>query len=187
MRVLLVDLANSDSFQAAIDAQLGPGGLSGLDGLIHVAGVSERSVVGEAPASLWRHQFEVNVVAPAELTRLALPELRAAGGTIVFVNSIVALRQGGVGGASYAASKAALRALADGVRVEEPGIRVVSLFPGRVATQMQEALRRYEQQPYRSDEYLGPAAVAAVIEQVLCAPLGVELSEVSLVPRAVAE
>ena len=82
-------------------------------------------------------QLPVNLVAPAELTRALLPGLRAARGTVVFLNSgagLVAHPEW----SAYAASKFGLRAIADSLRAEEAGagVRVTSVYLGRIATPM---------------------------------------------------
>ena len=79
------------------------------------------------------------------LTRVCLPALRAARGTVVFVNSgagLVAHPQW----SAYAASKHGLRALADALRAEEQehGVRVTTVFPGRTATPMQQRVHEQE-------------------------------------------
>ena len=89
-----------------------------LDSVVHAAGVVDLGTVAELTAAQWRDQLEVNLLAPAELTRLALPSLRATSGTVVFVNSGAGLRANPEWGA-YAASKFGLRALADALRAEE--------------------------------------------------------------------
>jgi len=63
-----------------------------LDSLIHVAGMVDLGPVAEQPAHVWRRTLDVNLLAPAELTRLCLPSLRAARGHVVFVNSGAGLR-----------------------------------------------------------------------------------------------
>ena len=59
---------------------------------MHAAGVVDLGRVAWLTAGQWREQLDVNLLAPAELTRLALPALRAARGTVVFVNSGAGLR-----------------------------------------------------------------------------------------------
>ena len=76
------------------------------------AAVAGRTTVEAASVADWRAQLELNVVVPAELTRLLLPALRAARGKVVFLNSGSGLNAR-AGDAVYAASKFALRALAD--------------------------------------------------------------------------
>ena len=83
-RPVAVDFARPERIAAAVDAAGLP---DRLDGIVHSAGVSVRGRIAEIGPADWTEQFAVNVVAVAELTRLALPALRAAGGAAVFVNS----------------------------------------------------------------------------------------------------
>ena len=110
---------------------------------------STSAPVADLTAEQWREQLDVNLVAPAELTRLALPALRAARGTVVFVNSGAGLHANPQWSA-YAASKYGLRALADSLRAEETehGVRVTSVYPGRTATPMQEKVHEQEGKEY---------------------------------------
>ena len=153
-----------------------------LDGVVHCAGVVRPGRVDELDASAWTSQFLVNAVAPAELTRRLLPALRAAGGAVVFVNSGSGQRAR-AGMTSYGASKFALRALADGLREEEPLLRVTTIYPGRTATDMQRAVRAYESGTFEADRYLRPSTVAGVIAQVLATPSDAVVPEVSVRPR----
>ncbi len=110
------------------------------------------------------------MVAVAELTRLVLPALRAADGTVVFVNSGAGRRAAAPGGGSYAASKHALVAVAEALRLEEPQVRVTTVFPGRVDTDMQRELRAYEGGEYDAGDDLQPTTVARVIADALRRP-----------------
>ena len=171
-----LDLARPDTFAAAL-AGLAP------HHLVHNAGVAELGAVAEQPAEVWAETLAVNVVAPAELTRLLLPSVRAARGTVVFINSGAGLRAS-AGWASYAASKHALKALADALRQEEAGrgVRVSSLYPGRTATPMQQAIRGQEGQPYDPSAFIQPKTVADVLRYVLSAPRDVSLDDVAVRP-----
>lgn len=104
--------------------------------------------VGELRPKTWHQQLNVNLIAPAEVTRLLLPTLRASHTTIVFVNSGAGLTAH-ADWSAYAASKHGLKALADSLREEEKenGIRVTSVFPGRTATPMQAKVRSQEGSP----------------------------------------
>lgn len=153
-----------------------------LDGVVHCAAVASRAPLADSDVERWNRHLRVNVVAAAELTRLLLPALRAAGGAVVFVNSgqgLVASPNSSV----YAASKFALRAVADALRGEEPRLRVSTVYPGRVATDMQRALRGEEGAPYEPSRYIRPQTVAGVISAVLATPPDAVLSEVTLRPR----
>ncbi|MGH9061074.1 MAG: SDR family NAD(P)-dependent oxidoreductase, partial [Acidimicrobiales bacterium] len=149
------------------------------------AGISVRGTVEEMDTATWTEQLAVNVVAVAELTRLALPALRPARGTVVMVNSGAGRAVKAPGGSAYAASKFALVALADGLRMEEQahGVRVTSLFPGRTATDMQRELRAWEGGDYRAQDYVAPETVAKAIVDILRLSPEATVPDVSIVPR----
>jgi short-subunit dehydrogenase len=155
-----------------------------LDSVVHVAGTVELGDVADLDEAAWTAQLTVNLVAPALLTRAALPALRAARGTVVLVNSGAGLRAS-PGWAAYAASKFGLRALADSLRAEERdnGVRVTSVFPGRTATPMQEKVHRQEGKEYDDADWIRPETVVDVIVSVLDLPADATLPEVSISPR----
>jgi len=159
------------------------GGIERLDVLVHCAGVGLLGTVAETSADTWRRQFEVNVVAVAELTRLLLPALRAARGRVVLLNSGAGITAR-PGWASYAASKFALRAFADALRAEEAenGVRVTSVHPGRVDTDMQRGVVAHEGGVYRPETYLRPESVAGAVLLAVTAPDDVALTEVVMRP-----
>lgn len=154
-----------------------------LDGLVHCAGMVRPGLVSSQGVADWTAQFAVNVVAPAVLTAALLPALRSAQGAVVFVNSGSGQRAR-AGMTSYGASKFALRALADGLREEEPALRVTTVYPGRTATDMQRAVRAFEDGPFEPEHYLRPETVAGVIAQVLTTPPDAVVPEVALRPRS---
>lgn len=158
-------------------------GISRLDVLVHSAGVGLLGTVAETPASTWRRQFDINVVAVAELTRLLLPALRAARGRVVLVNSGAGLTAR-PGWASYAASKFALRAFADALREEEArhGVRVTSVHPGRTDTDMQREVVRHEGGSYDPGRYLRAESVAGAVLLAVTAPDDAALTEMVLRP-----
>ncbi|MGW4476195.1 SDR family oxidoreductase [Nonomuraea sp. NPDC004354] len=152
-----------------------------LDVLVHSAGVVTLGRIADTPAEVWRRTMEINVVAVAELTRLLLPALRAAGGHVVLINSGAGLRAN-PGWGSYAASKFALRALADGLRLEEPALRVTTVYPGRVATDMQRGVRAQEGGAFEPEKYLEPDTVARAVLAAINAGPDAHLTELTLRP-----
>ena len=82
-RVLVADLDRPSGIEAALGGRLP----ERIDTLVHVAGVVDLGTVADLPVGLLERQLAVNVAAPTELTRLALPGLRAARGAVVFVNA----------------------------------------------------------------------------------------------------
>lgn len=175
-RVVTADLTTADGIAAAA------AGIDTLDGLVHCAGVAGLGRVDESDAEQWRHQYEVNVVAVVELTRMVLPALRAMRGDVVVVNSGAGtIAKPGWG--AYSASKFALRAFTDTLRGEEPDLRVTSVHPGRVDTDMQRGIVATEGKTYTPDAYLRPESVAAVIRQALEATADAHIAEIAIRPR----
>lgn len=175
VRTLALDLSDPRRIEASLaEVELPP-----LDGVVHSAGAVELGTVAETPADAWVEQLVVNTAAPAELTRLLLPVLRAARGHVVFVNSGAGLRAN-PGWAAYAASKHGLRALADALRAEEPEIRVTSVYPGRTASEMQRKVRAQEGGDYDPEAYMSARTVAVVIVNALATPRDATVTDVSV-------
>ncbi|MEU8921431.1 SDR family oxidoreductase [Kitasatospora sp. NPDC048545] len=154
-----------------------------LDSLLHVAGVVELGTVGELPVKAWQETLNVNLVAPAELTRLLLPSLRLAKGHVVFVNSGAGLNAHAEWSA-YAASKHGLKALADSLRQEEHagGVRVTSVYPGRTATAMQAKVHQQEGKEYEAGRWIEPESVARAVLAALDASRDAEITDISVRP-----
>jgi NADP-dependent 3-hydroxy acid dehydrogenase YdfG len=102
---------------------------------------------------------------------------------VVFINSSAGpAPRAGI--AAYAASKAALKALAESLRAEvnPGGVRVLSVFPGRTATAMQEEVHRLEGKAYEPERLLQPADVAAAVVNALCLPRTAEVTDINVRP-----
>ncbi|MQA97516.1 MAG: SDR family oxidoreductase [Streptosporangiales bacterium] len=179
-RTLTADLEDVPGLAGAVDGL----GIERLDGLVHCAGVVELGTVADTPPEHWSSQLTVNLMAPAELTRLLLPALRAARGHVVFVNSGSGLNARG-GWGSYAAGKFGLKALADALRDEEKDVRVTSVYPGRTATGMQRKVREQEGGAYDPAAYIEPGTVARTIVHTLETPQDAEITDVTVrMPRS---
>ncbi|MFL6160174.1 MAG: SDR family oxidoreductase [Marmoricola sp.] len=155
-----------------------------LDSLHHVAGTVELSTVADLDLADWTRQLDVNLTAPAVLTAALLPALRAAAGTVVFVNSSAGLVANATWSA-YAASKFGLRALADALRAEEAehGIRVTTIFPSRTATPMQRKVHAQEGRTYDASRWIRPGTVTDAILHVLDLPGDATVPEITVRPR----
>jgi NAD(P)-dependent dehydrogenase (short-subunit alcohol dehydrogenase family) len=123
-----------------------------LDALVNNAGIAIAAPLEFLPADELARQLDVNVVGQLRVTQSFLPSLRASHGRIVFVGS--------VGGRSalpflgaYAASKFALEAITDSLRIEVApfGVHVSIVEPGTIATPMWT-------KPQRAVESLPPEA-----------------------------
>jgi NADP-dependent 3-hydroxy acid dehydrogenase YdfG len=171
-----MDLTDPDGIEAAAEV------LAELDVLVHNAGVSFPGRVAESTPEQWRATFEVNVTGAVALTCALLPALRAVRGQVIFINSGAGMNAS-PGLASYSASKFALRAFADSLRTDEPLLRVTSIHPGRVDTDMQRDLVAYEGRDYNTAEFLTPHTVAGVVATVVATPADAHTHEVVIRPR----
>lgn len=157
----------------------------GLDLLVHSAGVIATAKAEQASVTDLDWQFRINVRAAYILTRAVLPELTSAQGQIVFINSSAGLTaRASVG--QYAATKHALKAVADSLREENNvrGIRILSVYPGRTASPMQEKLHEIEGKAYYPEELMQPSDVASVVVHALQLPRTSEITDVFMRPMA---
>jgi NADP-dependent 3-hydroxy acid dehydrogenase YdfG len=171
-----VDLTNHDALAEAVAH------IDRLDVLVHNAGVAEVGTVADTPIAAWRHMYEANVLAVVELTRLLLPRLRETNAHVVLINSGAGLRAN-PGWSAYAASKFALRAFADALRAEEPSLRVTSIHPGRIDTDMQRAIVEAEGDDYDPDGFLTPGTVAWAVRNAVETPRDAHPTEIVLRPN----
>lgn len=177
-QVLVADLAD-------------PGTLNGIgrqvdgavDTLLHVAGVVDLAPVERLRLADWEEQVTVNLTAPAVLTRELLPHLRAARGTVVFINSSAGLTASAEWSA-YAASKFGLRAFADSLRAEEVdrGVRVSTVYPSRTATPMQEKVHEQEGRTYDASRWISAETVVDTIVHVIDLPPDATIPDVTVRP-----
>ncbi len=155
-----------------------------IDILIHSAGVISLGKLESAPVEDFDWQYKTNVRAPYFLTQALLPLLRLSGfAQVVFINSSAGVTASANVG-QYAATKHALRAVADSFRreVNPEGIRVISIFPGRTASPMQEKIFRMEGRIYQPEVLLQPQDVAAVVINSLCLPSSAEVTDINIRP-----
>jgi NAD(P)-dependent dehydrogenase (short-subunit alcohol dehydrogenase family) len=161
-----------------------------LTALVNNAGTAFPAPIELLPIDDLRAQFEINVIAHVAVTQALLPFLRAARGTIINISSISGrIASPGIG--AYSASKFALEALSDALRVELApfGIRVVIIEPGSSPTQIWGTSRAHAERrqidagPYaplaaamrqRADEAAGtgfpPELVADTVWRIVSTP-----------------
>lgn len=154
-----------------------------IDILVHSAGAISPGRIDHAPVEDLDRQYRVNVRAPYLLTQALLPMLKSCQGQIVFINSSVGLTaRAGVG--QYAATKHALKAMADSLRdeVNAEGLRVLSVYLGRTATRMQAEVHEREGRVYRPDRLIHPQDVAAVVVNALGLSRTAEVTDIQIRP-----
>lgn len=133
VRPVMLDVTDPASIAGALEAIAASG--TALKAVVSNAGVALGGPLEHLSIEELRYQFEVNVVGALALVQAALPMLSPGRGRVVFVGSISG-RLVVPYVAAYSASKFALRALADGLRVElaPDGIAVTLVEPGSVDT-----------------------------------------------------
>jgi NAD(P)-dependent dehydrogenase (short-subunit alcohol dehydrogenase family) len=126
---VLLDVTNAEDIRAAAER------IGELDALVNNAGIAIAMPLEFIPIDELRRQLDVNVTGQIAVTQAFLPQLRRSRGRIVFVGSIAGRSALPFLGA-YAASKHALEAIADTLRIElRPfGIQVSLLEPGTIRT-----------------------------------------------------
>lgn len=132
---LAFDLTDETSTKAAIDRTIAHFGR--IDRVVNNAGFGQQGTIEALSDVELRRNFDVNVFAPLNVLRHALPHLRAAHrGHIFNVASIVGFQGGYAGWGSYVASKFALAGLTESLRAEvaELGIKATVVYPGPVRT-----------------------------------------------------
>ena len=135
LTAVAIDVTDANSIAGAARTISAVMGRRGLAGLVNNAGIVVPGPLEFLPLADLRRQLEINVVGQIAVTQAMLPLLRAARGRIVNMGSIGGRMATPFVGA-YAASKFALEALTDALRVEVRPWRIgVSIIePGAIAT-----------------------------------------------------
>lgn len=142
----VADVTAVDDCRAAVEEAVDRFG--GLDLLVNNAGVSIVAPFDECRPGPCRRLFDVNVIGSIQMSLAALEALRRARGHLVFIASVSGVRAI-PGGAVYSASKAALRSLAESLRLElQPdGIHVGVVSPGFTPTEASKTVLRGDGTP----------------------------------------
>lgn len=161
-----LDVTDVESIRSAADTVTRALGDTPLGGLVNTAGIAVAAPIEFLPLDALRRQLEVNVVGQVAVTQAFLPLLRQARGRIVNMGSVSGRIASPFVGA-YSASKFALEALTDSLRVElRPwGISVSIVEPGVIETPIwQKSLSAAEKllgdMPPEAHELYGPATEA---------------------------
>lgn len=174
---VVADVGHPDGLAAELDGKLP----ERLAAVVHAAGICNRAPATESTPDIVRAHLEVNLIGPSEVTRLALPALRAARGHVVLINSLVGLYPW-PGWSGYAMSKYGLRAYGETLRLEEfeNGVRVTSIFASRIATKLQAHVHAEEGKHYEPEEWVRPDTIAATVQAALDLPRDAELSDITV-------
>jgi NAD(P)-dependent dehydrogenase (short-subunit alcohol dehydrogenase family) len=139
---LSMDVTDPGSIAAGVATVLGAAGR--IDALVNNAGYGQYGAIEDVSEEEWRAQFDVNVFGAVAVLRAVVPGMRAARrGTIVNVSSLAGKVTVPFAG-PYCASKHALEAISDALRVELAPwrIRVVVVEPGPITTHFGDRSRQ---------------------------------------------
>jgi NADP-dependent 3-hydroxy acid dehydrogenase YdfG len=177
-----VDVRDSDSIAAGHSAAIAQWGR--LDALVLAAGLN-------APRRLWSDQempvfdeiVQTNLLGPAHMIAVALPELRVRAGVVVIVSSYSAWAFSPIAGVAYSASKSGLSALTRTLNAQEAnaGVRACHICPGDVDSDFLN-LRPTVPDAESRKRMLSPDDVARSIQFVLDSPAHVRIDELVVSP-----
>jgi NAD(P)-dependent dehydrogenase (short-subunit alcohol dehydrogenase family) len=175
---LMIDVTDQAQIAEAADTIAKTAGGHGLDGLINNAGIVAAGPLEYLPLAEFRRQLEVNTVGAVAVTQAVLPLLRQTTGRIVMISSISGRSALPIVGA-YSASKFALEAVSDALRLElrRWGIHVAIIEPGRIDTpiwntSIERAERNLDAAPPELEERYGPLLRSARARATLTAGPG---------------
>ena len=167
LRPIYLDVTNGDSIGVAADTIKDVCGTRGLSGLVNNAGIVVAGPLEFLPLDSLRSQLEINVVGQLAVTQALLALLRCAKGRIVNMSSVSGRVAAPLLG-PYAASKFALEALSDSMRLElRPWeISVSVIEPGPISTPIWNKSRTLArailaQLPPRAQQLYGPTIQGA--------------------------
>jgi len=187
-RPLLADLASSEARWRALN-ELQAFAEEPVSLLVNNAAECVYESPLEVPAERMARLFEINVTAALDLIQGVARRMQA-GSQIINLSSVVARHLPAAKFAPYAASKAALDCLSEGLRLElhPRGIRVSSVSPGLVDTPIYDKVQGFERARQKIREqvptWLTPEDVASAIVWVASRPAHLVVSELSLLPSA---
>jgi NADP-dependent 3-hydroxy acid dehydrogenase YdfG len=155
----------------------------GIDVLVNNAGIIHLGRTEDASEEEFAEQLAANVIAPYALTRALLPLLERRQGDIVFINSSAG-RSASPGVGQFSATQHAVRAFADSLRseVNERGIRVTVVHPGRTATPRQADIHAQEGKSYTPERLMQASDVAEMVFSAWNLPRTAEVTEIAIRP-----
>ena len=187
VRVAGLDVRDEGAVSAAVDAL--PDDWKSIEVLVNNAGLSRGlGPLHEGQLEDWNEMIDTNVKGLLHVDRAVIPLMVARGrGTVIHIGSIAG-RQTYLGGNVYCATKHAVRALSDALRLDllGSGVRVACIDPGMVQTEFSEVRfhgdRERARAVYRGMTPLTAEDVAEVVIFVSTRPPHVGIAEVLVLP-----
>lgn len=175
----LSQTASASSIASQVAALIGK---KGLDGFVSCAGIEGAVPFGDMTDEFLKDVYAINVLSPVLLTRELLPVLRQARGTVVYVGSTAA-HLNFAGWIPYSTSKAALEKAASVLRLEEKQIRVSTVTPGRIDTDMQRDMAVKADRGFDPSTAMSPDSAAWAIQMALEAPSDSVVEQLTITPN----
>ena len=185
--LLCVDVQDAQTVRTAIEGL--PADWTTIDVLINNAGLSRGlDKQHESPIQDWEEMIDTNIKGLLYVTRAVVPGMVARGhGHVVNIGSIAA-RQTYPGGSVYCATKAAVKSLSEGLKIDLLGtpVRVTNIEPGLVATEFSNVRFRGDDDKansvYTGMTPLTPDDIADTILFAVTRPAHVNISEIFVMP-----
>ncbi|MEM9092047.1 MAG: SDR family oxidoreductase [Cyanobacteria bacterium P01_F01_bin.53] len=185
--LLCVDVQDCQAVTTAIEGL--PTDWKAIDVLINNAGLSRGlDKQYESPIQDWEEMIDTNIKGLLYVTRAIVPGMVARGrGHVVNIGSIAA-RQTYTGGSVYCATKAAVKSLSEGLKIDLLGtpVRVTNIEPGLVETEFSNVRFRGDNSRansvYTGMEPLTPDDIADTILFAVTRPAHVNISEIFVMP-----
>lgn len=183
-QALPLDVTDRSNFRDVVDTIGQERG--SLDVLVNNAGVMLLSRLAALAVDEWNHMIEVNLVGLMNGAAAALPQFRRQGGGHFITVASIGAHQVSPTSAVYSASKYAAWAFTEGLRQEsEPTIRVTTISPGVVESELAEHISdpdaRELMRQYRRHS-IAPEAIARGIAFAMDQPPDVDVNEIIMRP-----
>jgi 3-hydroxy acid dehydrogenase/malonic semialdehyde reductase len=179
---LTADVAEKEQIKyifSEVDSKLG-----GIDILIANAGISA-DPLDETSEEDWRYAVETNLVAYMSCAKASIDRMKTGdGGHLIFVSSISAeLKSPGT--SVYATTKAGVDAFAETLRKEvaDKNIRVSSIQPGSVKSDMQELSPEEQEEAVAREEMLAAEEIAEAVQFILTRSPRCDIVNLRIEPR----
>src|SRR5712671_1866364 len=167
-------------------------GFGRVDVLINNAGIMPIAPIEALKVDEWDRQIDVNIKGLLYGVAAALPHMqKQKSGHIINMASVFGIKMFAPGGTVYCATKAAVRALTEGLRMElhSQNIRCTMISPGAIATELSEsssdeATRKNLREFYKTTMAIPADSIASTIAYAIEQPAEVEIDEIVIRPTA---
>ena len=161
-----------------------------IDVIVNNAGIMPIAPIEALKVEEWDRQIDVNLKGVLYGVAAALPQMqKQRSGHIIDIASVYGIKVFAPGGVVYCATKAAVRVLTEGLRMElhSQNIRCTVISPGAIATELpesssEEATRKYLREFYKMA--IPADSIASAIAYAISRPAEEEIDEVVLRPLA---